>query len=752
MREKHACEQECRLQPICYPRIDIPELEITIKSISPLQAAFILSIFALPVLMLSLSAFAESEIAPQMTPMTYPKTQRGDVVDTYFGVKIADPYRWLEIEAASDARVADWVAAENKVTEVYLATLPGQEVFRKRLTALYSSDLVSLPHKRGDLYFHLRQSGTDNQARLVVRDGEGGAERVLINPNRWSKDGATALAEWEPSADGALVAYAVQEGGTDWRTISVLDVATGKVRDDKVERVRFTSIEWAKDGSGFFYNRFADPAVGAAAQAGVVGHSVYFHALGTVQTQDRLLYAAPDQPNQLQVFDITEDGRYAVITSLGDYAATNLILIDLTQKNWKPRKIIADFDNRWSVIGNVGTLFYIMTNKDAALQKVVTLDITDPDATFVDLVAEGDGLLNNAWLRGGRLILSYLVDANTQIKRHTLDGLPDGDVDLPGIGSAGGFYSTQGDDEVFFLFTSFNVPTSVYRYSVATNTYTVWSEPKVATDLDQIVVEQKFFTSKDGTKIPLFIIRRKDVTSPAPTMLYAYGGFGISIQPIYNPSQIAWIEQGGVLAVANIRGGGEYGFAWHDAGRRLNKQNVFKDFIAAGEHLISTGITTADGLAIHGESNGGLLIGAVVNQRPDLFAAALVGVGVLDMLRFNQFTSGQMWVQEYGDPGVEKDFRNLLAYSPYHNIKPGTDYPAVLVTTADTDDRVVPGHSFKYTAALQTADLGPMPRLIRIETRAGHGAGKPIDKIIAETADMWAFAAHWTGLRVKVTK
>ena len=705
-------------------------------------------LIALPVCGLALPSLAQTEAANQMTTLTYPETPRDGIVDNFFGTEVADPYRWLETEAASDASVADWVAAQNKVTEDYLATLPGREVFRERLTALYDSNLVSAPYKRGDQYFYLRSSGTDNQARLMVRTGDGGAERVLIDPNLWSQDGATGLAEWAVSANGSHVAYAVIDGGTDWRTIHVLDVTTGEVLDDKVDRARFTSIEWATDGSGFFYNRFADPAADASAQAGVAGHSVWFHALGTTQSEDRLLYAAPDQPNQLQIFDISDDGRYAAISSHGDYAANNLLLVDLTQDDWKARAIVPDFDAQWSVVGNVGTLFYIMTSKDAAHKKIVTLDIADPDAVFVDLVAEGDDLLNNAWLRGDRLILSYLVNANTQIRRFTLAGAPDGDVQLPGIGSAGGFYGTQDDDEAFFLFTSFNAATSVYRYSVASNTYTVWAEPAVATDLDRIVVEQQVFTSKDGTKMPMFIIRRDDVTGPAPTMLYGYGGFGISMQPIYNPSQIAWVEQGGVLAVANIRGGGEYGFAWHDAGRRMNKQNVFDDFIAAGEYLIATGVTPPDGLAIQGESNGGLLIGAVLNQRPDLFAVALVGVGVLDMLRFNQFTSGQMWVQEYGDPAVEQDFRNLLAYSPYHNIAPGKDYPAILVTTADTDDRVVPGHSFKYIAALQAADIGPMPHLVRIETRAGHGAGKPIDKIIAETADMWTFAAYWTGLSV----
>ncbi len=703
---------------------------------------------ALPLLALIQPVFAQSEPEDQMTPLEYPETKRDDVVDEIFGVPVADPYRWLEQEAARDTAVADWVTAQNVVTDDYLAGLPGREVFRERLRALYSADFASAPIQRGGRYFSIRQAGLVNQPSLMVRDGVDGPDRVLIDPNTWSDDGATALAEWSPSQDGTRLAYAVQDGGTDWRTIKVLDVATGDVLPDQVQRARFTTIEWAKDGSGFFYGRYGDPTAGASAQVAVVGHSVYFHALGTPQTEDRLLYATPDKPSLLQVFDITEDGRYAVITSHGDYAANNLILVDLTADDWTPRTIIADFDNQWGVIGNVGTRFYVMTSKDAELRKLVTLDIADPDAGFVDVVAEGDEVLNNAWLVGNRLITSHLVDANTRIRRYTLDGAPDGEVDLPGIGSAGAFYGTLKDDEVFFVYTSFNAPTSVYRYDVANNSSTVWSEPKVEADLDGIVVEQQFFTSADGTRMPMFIVRRKDVTGPAATMLYGYGGFGISMQPIYNPSQVAWVEQGGVLAVANLRGGGEYGFAWHDAGRRMNKQNVFDDFIAAAEHLVATGITPADGLAIQGESNGGLLVGAVVNQRPDLFTVALVGVGVLDMLRFNQFTSGQMWVEEYGDPAVEGQFRNLLAYSPYHNIKSGVDYPAILVTTADSDDRVVPGHSFKYVAALQAADIGPMPHLARIETRAGHGAGKPTDKIIAETADMWAFAAQWTGLTV----
>ena len=693
--------------------------------------------------------FAQKKPAMQIAPLTYPDTKRGNSVDTAFGILVADPYRWLENPASTDKAVAGWVTAQNKVTNDYLATLPGRAVFRERLAALFAYDRVSSPFKRGNLYFYTRNSGVENQGALYVRTGVEGAERLLIDPNTWSEDGATAPGEWMPSEDGAYIAYGVHEGGSDLLTIHVLNVASGEVMDDAVERVRFTSIEWARDGTGFFYARFADAAEGASAQATIAGHSIYFHALGTAQSTDRLVYATPDQPNLLHTFSITEDGHYLAIASTPDTKTNSLTLVDLTQAAWPTIPIITEFTGQWGAIGNVGTTFYIMTDKDADRRRIVTYDIADPNAGFGDLIPQQDNVMNDGWMVGGMLLISYLDNATIKIGRYALDGTPDGEVKLPGIGSAVGFRGDPKDKEAFFIFTTYNVPITVYRYDVAANSQTVWADPGVAINLDQFVVEQRFFTSKDGTKVPMFLLRRRDVTGPAPTMLYAYGGFGISMIPGYSPPQLAWVEQGGVLAVANIRGGGEFGGAWHDAGRRLKKQNVFDDFIAAGEYLIAEGITPADGLAIHGESNGGLLIGAVVNQRPDLFAAALAGVGVMDMLRYNQFTSGQLSVDEYGDPAVEIDFRNLLSYSPYHNIKPGQDYPAILATTADTDDRVVPAHTFKYVAALQAAHLGPMPRLARIETRAGHGAGKPTDKAIAEVADLWAFAAQWTGLDVR---
>ncbi|MBW4510749.1 MAG: prolyl oligopeptidase family serine peptidase [Scytonematopsis contorta HA4267-MV1] len=683
-----------------------------------------------------------------ISTITYPKTKQVDVVENLFGQTITDSYRWLENDIRNDKEVGVWVESQNKVTNAYLNTLAGRDIFKNRLKQLYNYERFSIPVKKGGRYFYLHNSGLQSQQVLYVRDSVDSAGRVLIDPNTWAIDGATALAEWSASDDGKRVAYAVQDGGTDWRTIRVLEVNTGKVLDDEVKWARFTSIGWIKDGSGFFYTRYPEPKQGSEYQAGVANHAVYFHAISTPQSQDRLVYATPDQPTLVHDIDITADGRYVTILSTPISGTNTLTVVDLQSANWKPRKLVDNFDNQWSVAGNVGTKFFLMTSQDAPRFKVVTMDIAAADTAIADVVPEQDSVLLNASLVGGRLLISYMADVKTSVRRYTLDGKAEGVLKLPGIGTAGGFKGKQDDPETFFVFTSFNTPDVIYQYDVAKLTARVWAQPKVAIDLNRIAVEQRFYTSKDGTRVPMFIVRRKDVTSPAPTLLHAYGGFGIPILPAFSPEHLGWVEQGGVYAVANIRGGSEYGKTWHEAGRRQNKQNVFDDFIAAGEYLKAQGITPQNGLAIVGASNGGLLIGAVVNQRPDLFAAALPGVGVMDMLRFDQFTSGKTWVDEFGSPAWEADFRNLLKYSPYHNIKSGKAYPAILATTADTDDRVVPSHTFKYVAALQATEIGAKPHLARIETRTGHGAGKPTEKIIEETADMWAFAAHWTGLDV----
>lgn len=678
----------------------------------------------------------------------YPKTRRLDLVEQHFGHSVADPYRWLEQDVRNDAEVAAWAAAQNDVTANYLATLPGRDVFKARLQKLFDHERVSPPWARGGRYFYTRQTGLQNQPVLVMRNGLEGPERVLIDPNDWSSDGTTAMGEWEISDDGSLIAYSVQQAGTDWRTIKVFDVDAREALADEVTRARFMSIAWTKDNRGYFYSRYPDAAEGESTQASVQNHAVYYHALGTSQARDRLVYATPQQPHLVNIGYTTDDGRYLVLPSMPGPGANMLAVIDLADPEWTPRLLVAELDAEWMVYGNVGTKLFIGTNKGAERKKIVSADLAQPELVFEDVVPEQDATLGYAALLGGKLLATYLVDAKAEMRRYALDGTPEGIVELPGIGTVGGFRGNQDSNEVFFVFTSYNIPTTIYRYDVTGNTTYVWAKPDAGIDLDRVSVEQRFYASKDGTRIPLFIIRRKDVTGPAPTLLYAYGGFGISMIPFYAPSQMAWVEQGGVSVVANIRGGGEYGKSWHDAGRFAQRQNAFDDFIAAGEYLKAEGITSPDGLAIQGESNGGLLMGAVVNQRPDLFAAALPGVGVMDMLRFPLFTGGAIWQEDFGDPRQEQHFHALRSYSPYHNVRAGEDYPAILVTTADTDDRVIPGHSFKYTAALQAVQIGDRPHLLRIETKAGHGAGKPTDKVIEETSDQWAFIAHWTGLKV----
>lgn len=681
-------------------------------------------------------------------PISYPATDKVPVTETLFGETVADPYRWLENDVRSDPKVAAWVAAQNKTTDAYLATLPGRAAFKARLTQLFNYERFGVPEKKGSRYFYARNSGLQNQAVLYVRDSLDGEGRVLIDPNQWAKDGATALGEYQPSEDGKRLVYAIQDGGSDWRTVKVLDVDSGQVMPDELKWVKFSALAWAKDGSGFFYSRFPEPKAGAEFQALNENQAVYFHKLGTQQAADRLVYSTPDTPKRGHSAQVTDDGRYLIVTTTeGTDNRYEVTLIDLADGKYAPKKLVAGLENEWSYAGNSGTTFFWNTNKDAPRGRIVAMDIARPQA-IRDVVPQDQAVLEGARTIGGQLVLSYLVDAKTEIRRYGFDGKPLGTVKLPGIGTAS--ISGDADDaEAFYAYTSFNAPTTIYRYDVKADRAVAWASPKVAFDPSRYGVEQRFYTSRDGTRVPMFVVRRRDVTGPAPTMLWGYGGFNVSYTPAFSASRIAWMEQGGVFVLANIRGGGEYGKAWHDGGRLKNKQNVFDDFIAAGEYLIAEGITKKDGLAIQGGSNGGLLVGAVVNQRPDLFAAALPAVGVMDMLRFDRFTAGRYWVDDYGYPSKAEDFRILRAYSPYHNVTAGKTYPAILATTADTDDRVVPGHTFKYTAMLQATDIGPKPHLVRIETRAGHGSGKPTDKIIEETSDLYAFAAKWTGLEVK---
>ncbi len=715
--------------------------------------------------------FASPVAAEKMT-LSYPETSKGDLVETQFGEVVADPYRWLENDVRTDKAVADWVAKQNSLTQGYLAQLPQRAWFAQRIKALMDYERFGLPRKAGSHYFYMRNSGLQNQSQLFVRKGLNGAPKLLIDPNAWAKDGATALDAWVPSKNGKLLAYSIQDGGSDWRTIKVLDVTTGKDLVDGIKWAKFTNIAWV-GSEGFLYSRFPEPQAGAEFQSLNKNQAIYFHRIGTPQAQDELVYATPDEPELGHSAEVTHDGRWVVITtSKGTDSRYAIHIMPLGKdRKWQAQTVVAGLEHSWNLIDGIGDSLYFVTNKDAPRMKVVRADLKkqglyripcagsdkpddvclEPRPEFTDIIAERPETLDRAQIVGDRLILAYLKDAKSMAEVRSLDGKPVQQIALNAIGTASGFSGEPGDPETFYAFSSFNQPSGIYRFDARTGKSEPFALPKLTFNPDDYAIEQRFYNSKDGTRVPMFVVRRKDVAlagKAVPTLLYGYGGFDISLTPGFSAVRMAWLEAGGAFALANLRGGGEYGKAWHDAGRLNNKQNVFDDFIAAGEYLIAQGITPKTGLTIQGGSNGGLLVGAVVNQRPDLFAAANAAVGVMDMLRFDRFTAGRYWVDDYGYPSKEADWRVLRAYSPYHNIKVGVEYPAMLVTTADTDDRVVPGHSFKYTAALQAAKAGDKPHLIRIETRAGHGSGKPTDKAVAEGADILAFLAQWSGLEV----
>lgn len=718
----------------------------------------------LPMLVLANAAMAyAAPIAPAAVPdmaaidprdpaLRYPATHRMDLVEDHFGVKVADPYRWLENDLRADPAVGEWIAQENALTRRYIDGLPGRERLKRRMQALLSHGRYTVPRKAGGRYFFGYNKGLENQTPLYVREGTAGAQRLLVDPNRWSRDGSQALAEWSPSPDGRYLAYGVQDAGSDWRTLKILDVASGRTLDDHVEWVKFSQTAWDGRGEGFFYSRFPTPQAGEAFRSSSEGQQLYYHRVGTDQARDQLIYETPDRPKLSHQAQVTGDGRWLIVSSFAGIDPRREILVAPLAGGAITLRLLGKGPRRdWRLIGSRGSTLFFLTDDHAAHLRVVSLDVERPRRGPREVVAERAETLAGGALVGNRFILAYLKDGQITAELSELDGRKVGDVPLPGFGTAAGFAGRDGDPETFFSFSGFVTPSSVYSFDTATQQSRLFTEPEMPFDPDDYGIEQRLYPSKDGTMIPITIIRKKalaDRAVAAPTILYGYGGFNISLTPGYSATRMAWLEQGGVYAIANLRGGGEFGRAWHEAGRGPNKQNVFDDFIAAGEWLKANGFTPSDGLAIEGRSNGGLLVGAVVNQRPDLFAAALPAVGVMDMLRFDRFTAGRYWVDDYGSPADRDAFPLLFAYSPYHNIRERRDYPAILVTTADTDDRVVPAHSFKYAAALQAARIGDKPHLIRIDSKAGHGGGKPTDKLIEEMADSYAFAAHFTGLAI----
>ncbi|WP_353229438.1 prolyl oligopeptidase family serine peptidase [Novosphingobium sp.] len=689
---------------------------------------------------------------PPLLP--YPPSPQVPLVEHVFGETVSDPWRWLEADVRHDDKVAQWVAGQSAFAENYLSALPERATLAARMQRLSNYERYGVPVQRGHSLFYRWNAGLMNQAQLLVADAAapvGPQGRVLLDPQSWSADGATALDAWAPSDDGSLVAYTVQDGGSDWRSVRVVRVADGTVLPDTLKWVKFSDLAWIGNDT-LVYSRFADPGKDAAFQALNYNQTVWLHRLGTSQSADVQVYATPATPKRGHGASTSSDGRWLVIASTDGTDPVNAVHVAAIDQAriGTVQPLVADLTAQWTFIDAVGDSLWFISGEAAPRRKVVRVDLARDGGTppkFTTVVPEHADTLAWAGMVGGRLVLGYLHDAHSRVVHTALDGSGAQDIDLPGLGSVEGISGRASDAQGHMAFASFTTPATVLRFDAATGRATPWRALKLTFDPAAYRVELVFAPSRDGTRVPLFVVRRADATGPVPTLLYGYGGFNVSMSPWFSPTTMAWLESGGAYALAILRGGGEYGDAWHDAGRLTHKQNVFDDFIAAGEWLIGHGVCPKNGLAIQGHSNGGLLVGAVVNQRPDLFAAANAGVGVMDMLRFDRFTAGRYWVDDYGHPDIEADWRVLRAYSPYHNIRGGVAYPAVLVTTADTDDRVVPGHSFKYAAALQTADTGPKPHLIRIETRAGHGSGKPLDKQIAEEADVQAFLAHWTGLQ-----
>ncbi len=691
---------------------------------------------ALPFAALSVAAVMAAD-----APIKYPPTRRGDQVDVYHGTRVADPYRWLEEDVRKSDEVRKWVEAENAVTFAYLDKIPERATLKKRLTDLWDYERYETPVKAGGRYFYRRNDGLQNQSVLYTLDRLDSEPRVLLDPNAWSKDGTVALSGTAVSDDGQSLAYGVAEAGSDWQTWKVLDVASGKPRGDEVRWMKYAGVTWTPDGKGFFYSRYPEPKPGEQFVGLTYNMMLYYHRLGTPQADDVLVYKRPDHPDWGFAAEVSEDGRWLVVSVFVGTDARNRVLYrDLSEPYASLTDLIADFDNEYSFVGNDGPVFYFKTDYKAPRGRLIAIDVRRPEREdWKEIVPQAKDSLRAVGLVGNLFVAHYLKDAKTQVKLYEPDGTFVREVGFPGIGTASGFGGRRSDTETFYTFSSYATPPSIYRYDLVTGKSTLFRRDKAKVNPEDYEVRQVFYTSKDGTKVPMFITAKKGVKLDGsnPTLLYGYGGFDIPITPEFRVSKAAWLELGGVYAVANLRGGGEYGQEWHKAGTKLHKQNVFDDFIAAAEYLVQEGYTRPDRLAIEGRSNGGLLIGAVMTQRPELFGACLPGVGVMDMLRFHKFTAGRFWTDDYGSADNAEEFKALYAYSPYHALLRNgkKKYPATLVTTADHDDRVVPGHSFKFAAALQAMQAGDAPVLIRIETRAGHGAGKPTAKQIEETGD-----------------
>lgn len=677
--------------------------------------------------------------------LTYPETAKTDVVDTYFGTSVPDPYRWLENDTS--AQTAAWVAAQNKVTGEYLSKIPFRGALLRRLTAVADYEKIGAPAKKHGKYYFYKNDGLQNQSVLYVQNSLDGEARVMLDPNKLSADGTVAFTGTSFSHDGKYMAYTISRSGSDWTEIYVIDTESGQTLDDHIVWAKFTGAAW--HGDGFYYSAYDAPEAGKEYSNVNENHKIYYHKLGTPQSADRLVYENKAYPKRFYSASVSDDETLLFVYESGDGAGNALYVKDLTKPDAPLTAMATDMRYQYYPVETIDGKTYIFTNYGAPKGRIMATTAAKPaQKDWTEVVAEGQSVLSGVQVIGGKLLLTYDKDVANHAYVYSLDGKMEHEVKLPGLGSVG-FSGDKDDRECFFTFTSFTIPGAVYRYDIGQNTYSLLRAPKVDFDSDGFITEQVFYPSKDGTRIPMFLTYKKGLKRDGrnPVYLYGYGGFNISLNPGFSSSRIPFLESGGIYAQANLRGGGEYGEEWHQAGTKMKKQNVFDDFIAAAEWLIKNGYTGKDKIAIVGGSNGGLLVGACMTQRPDLFRVAVPQVGVMDMLRYHKFTIGWNWASDYGTSDDSKEmFEYLKSYSPLHNLKKGTRYPATLVTTADHDDRVVPAHSFKFAATLQECNDGTHPTLIRIDRKAGHGAGKPMSKVLEEQADIYGFIMHNLGM------
>lgn len=679
----------------------------------------------------------------QTVVVTYPETKKVDTVDTYFGTEVKDPYRWLEDDRSEET--AAWVQAQNEVTFGYLEKIPFRDQIKNKLEDRWNYEKIGAPFTEGDYTYYMKNDGLQNQYVVYRRDKDGN-EEVFLDPNKFSEDGTTSLASLQFTRDGKTAAYAISEGGSDWRKVIIMDVASKTILGDTLVDIKFSGISW-KGNEGFYYSSYDKPT-GSELSAMTDQHKLYWHQLGTPQSEDKVVFGLDKKRRYINGY-VTEDDKYLVITAANSTYGNELYIKDLTNPNGKIVTLVDNFDNDCYVIDNEGDKLFIVTDKDAPNSKIVTADATNPAALWVDFIPETENVLSPS-TGSGYFFAHYMKDAISQVKQYDYQGNLVREVELPGVGSAGGFGGKKEDPLLYYSFTNYITPGTTYSYEPKEGKTEVYEKSKAKFNADDYESEQVFYTSKDGTKVPMIISYKKGTqrNGKNPTILYGYGGFNASMTPGFSVTNAVWMENGGIYAVANIRGGGEYGKKWHEAGIQMQKQNVFDDFISAAEYLVDEGYTSSDYLAIKGGSNGGLLVGACMTQRPDLFKVALPAVGVMDMLRYHTFTAGAGWGYDYGTAEQSKEmFEYLLGYSPVHNVKEGVEYPATLVTTGDHDDRVVPAHSFKFASELQEKQSGTNPVLIRIEVNAGHGAGKPLSKTIEENADIQAFTLYNMGVK-----